>query len=78
MGWRGVKNGELLGLAEKQFDLFLTADQNLAYQQNLSDRRIAILELSTNKLRRLAGAATVIGTAITSVRAGEFRRLEVP
>ena len=33
-GWSGKKNGELLRLAQKEFDVFLTADQNLQYQQN--------------------------------------------
>ena len=56
-GWGGIKNGDLLQLAEGKFDLFVTADQNLRYQQSLAGRRIAILELSTNKLRRLEAAA---------------------
>jgi hypothetical protein len=50
-GWGGMKNGDLLRLAEGQFDLFITSDQNIRYQQNLAGRRIPILELSTNKLR---------------------------
>jgi hypothetical protein len=47
-GWGGLENGELLRMAEKEHDLFITSDQNLRYQQNLTDRRTAILELSTN------------------------------
>ncbi len=35
MGWQGTKNGELIRLAAAEFDVFLTADQNLQYQQNL-------------------------------------------
>jgi len=35
-GWSGVKNGELLTLAAERFDVFVTADQNLQYQQNLA------------------------------------------
>ena len=35
MGWAAVKNGALLGLAEGQFDVFLTVDRNLSFQQNL-------------------------------------------
>lgn len=50
------KNGELLAQAEKLFDLFTTADQSIRYQQNLSGRRIPILELSTNDLRRILAA----------------------
>jgi len=45
--WSSLKNGELLRLAEAEFDIFVTSDQNLRYQQNLSGRSIAILELST-------------------------------
>ena len=40
MGWTGLKNGELLVLAERQFDVFITADQQLRYQQNLAGRRL--------------------------------------
>jgi hypothetical protein len=49
MGWGGTSNGELLALAEQAgFELLIVADRNLRYQQNLSGRRIAILELWTN------------------------------
>jgi hypothetical protein len=43
MGWTGIKNGDLVRLAEEQFDVFVTSDQNLRYQQNLEGRRIAIV-----------------------------------
>jgi len=45
MGWAGTKNGALLRLAEPEFDLFLTNDQNLEYQQNLKQFDIAIVVL---------------------------------
>lgn len=51
MGWTGKKNGELLGLAENHFDIFITADQNLQYQQNLKDRVISILVLKSSNSR---------------------------
>jgi hypothetical protein len=78
MGWKSIKNGELLALAEAQFDLFITADQGLAYQQNLRGRRIAILELSTNKLRAIEAAAVQLREAVETMRGAEFRRLEIP
>lgn len=78
MGWKSIKNGELLSLAEEQFDLFLTSDQNLQYQQNLIGRRIAILELSTNKLRQVQAAIAELQSAIAAVQPGEYRRLEIP
>ena len=78
MGWKSVKNGELLALAEGKFDLFITADQGLAYQQSLHGRRIAILQLSTNKLRAIEAAAVQLRDAVTTMSAVEFRRLEIP
>jgi predicted nuclease of predicted toxin-antitoxin system len=59
-GWGGIKNGDLICLAEKEFDLFITSDQNLRYQQNLAGRCLAILELSTNDLRRILAASSDI------------------
>ncbi len=78
VGWRSIKNGELLSLAEEHFDLFLTADQNLQYQQNLSGRRIAIIELSTNRLRRVQAAMAELQRAIAAIQPGEYRRVDVP
>ncbi len=78
MGWKRIKNGELLSLAEPHFDLFLTCDQNLRYQQKLTGRSIAILELSTNKLRRLQAGTQLIQDTLASMQPAEFRRLEIP
>ena len=77
-GWRGFKNGALLRLADGEFNLFITADQNIHYQQHLSGRRVSILELSTNNLRRIQAAATLIQSAVGEVKPGEYRRLEIP
>ena len=78
MGWKSIKNGELLALAEDKFDLFITSDQGLAYQENLRGRRIAILELSTNKLRSIEAAAAQVRDAVEKISRAEFRRLEIP
>ncbi len=40
-GWSGIENGALLALAEAEFDVFLTVDQNIQYQQNLKASTIA-------------------------------------
>jgi hypothetical protein len=77
-GWGGIKNGRLLQLAEGEFDLFITSDQNVRYQQNLAGRQIAILELSTNKLHRIETAADLIQATIAAIKTGEFRQLEIP
>ncbi len=77
-GWGGIKNGDLLRLAEDEFDLFITSDQNIRYQQNLAGRRIPILELSTNDLRRIQAAAADIQAAVAALQPGEFRKLKIP
>ncbi len=78
IGWKNIRNGELLDLAEGEFDLFITADQGVRYQQNLAGRQIAILELSTNKLRLIEAAASQIKEAVDSIGPTEFRQLEIP
>lgn len=49
LGWNGLKNGELLKRAELQFDVFITADKKLRYQQNLSNTKLAIIVLPSTK-----------------------------
>ena len=44
-GWGGIKNGELLALAQEEFDVFLTADRNLSFQQNTTKFQIAVVVL---------------------------------
>ena len=77
-GWSGIRNGDLLQRAEADFDLFITSDQNIRYQQNLADRRIAILELSTNDLRRIQAASALIEDAVGRIQPSEFKRLNIP
>ena len=48
-GYAGQKNGQLLAALEGVFDILITADKNLRYQQNLAGRRLAIIELPTNR-----------------------------
>jgi predicted nuclease of predicted toxin-antitoxin system len=78
LGWGGIKNGDLLQRAVGEFDLFITSDQNLRYQQNLTGRRIAILELSTNDISRIQAASALIESAIDKTQPDEFRQLIIP
>ena len=52
MGWASKKNGELMGLAEKEFDVFITVDRNLSFQQNLTKYNLAmvVLKAKSNRL----------------------------
>lgn len=45
MGWAGVKNGSLMKLAEESFDVFVTVDRNLAFQQNVPSYKITVIVL---------------------------------
>ncbi len=48
-GWAGTENGKLIKLVDGKFDLLILADKNLRYQQNLTNRAIALVELPTNR-----------------------------
>jgi predicted nuclease of predicted toxin-antitoxin system len=72
-GWAELTNGDLLTAAEVDgFELMITADQNIRYQQNLTGRRIALLVLGTNQLDILFASIDRIRAAIDQVSAGGF------
>lgn len=73
MGWAAKKNGELLSLAETEFDVFITVDRNLSFQQNLPKFNIAILILhaSSNRLTDLKPLAPKILSALPTLIKGE-------
>lgn len=72
MGWTTIKNGELLALAGGQFDVFVTVDRNLSFQQNLVSYPIAVIVLraKTNRLADLKPLAPKLVAAIESARQG--------
>ncbi len=67
MGWAGLDNGKLLARAEKEFDVFITVDRNLTFQQNLPKFSIAVLILHapTNRLLDLLPLVPKILDALT-------------
>jgi predicted nuclease of predicted toxin-antitoxin system len=78
LGWSGISNGKLLALAEEQFDVFITTDQNLKHQQNLFGRRLAIIELPTNQVPAVAALAPAIERALATISAGDFVQIPLP
>ena len=73
-GWDTLRNGELLDAAEAGgFDLFLTTDRNIRYQQNLSRRRIAIVILGKRRWRLIRRRLPEIVAQSASVRAFDAR-----
>jgi predicted nuclease of predicted toxin-antitoxin system len=77
MGWAELTNGDLLTAAESDgFELMITADQNIRYQQNLTGRRLALLVLGTNQLEVLFANVERIRSAIDRVAAGAYMVVE--
>ncbi len=70
MGWAGVRNGELLRRAEERFDVFVTADQNLRYQQNLSGHKLAILVLPSNQVPLVVRLVPAVEKSLMTIQPG--------
>jgi len=78
MGWSGVKNGDLLALAERnQFEVFLTGDRNLAFQQSTAQFRIAVvvLEASGIQLHHTLPLMPKVLALLSSLRPGQIVRV---
>lgn len=73
MGWTGIKNGQLLSLAEAEFDIFVTVDRNLSFQQNLPqfDLAVIVLQASSNRLADLKPLVPKVLAILTTVAKGE-------
>jgi len=70
MGWATIENGELLSLAARQFDAFVTVDRNLSFQQNLAAFDVAVIVLCA-KSNRLAELRLLVPELLVSLaRAG--------
>jgi predicted nuclease of predicted toxin-antitoxin system len=72
-GWAGISNGALVAAAEQaDFDVMITADQGLNYQQNLTGRKLAMVVLSTNRNSLVIENALRILSAINAAQPGDF------
>ena len=78
MDWSQLTNGELLAAAtEAGFEVLVTTDQNLRYQQNLKDRRIAVVVLMTASWPRISKQADKVAAAIEGAGSGDYIEIEV-
>jgi predicted nuclease of predicted toxin-antitoxin system len=71
-GWAGIKNGDLLALAEKEFDAFITVDRKISTQQDLTKFKIAVLLLGarTNRLEDIRPLVSQLLKAVGHAAAG--------
>jgi hypothetical protein len=77
LGWSGVKNGALLRRASASFEVFVTGDQSLEFQQNLTSISIGIVVVvaKNNRVETFLALASQIVQAIESVKAGGVVRV---
>lgn len=76
MGWSQLSNGHLLAAAEQDgFEMMITCDQSLGYQQNLKDRKIAILVLGIQHWPKLTAHAADVAQAVAEMQLGEYREM---
>ena len=68
LGWAGLRNGELLRRAEEHFHVFVTADQNLRYQQNLSGRTLATLVLPSNQVPLITRLVPAVEALLATIQ----------
>ena len=78
-GWDRISNGELLKLAEEQgFELLLTTDKRIRYQQNLTSRKIAIVVLGNSKWRIVRLYLDRVTLAVNAATPGSYAEVEIP
>jgi hypothetical protein len=73
MGWAGIKNGQLLTLAQTEFNVFITVDRNLSFQQNLPQFNIIVivLQASSNRLADLKPLAPKVLAILPTLAKGQ-------
>jgi hypothetical protein len=78
-GWDRLTNGDLLAAAEGAgFEVLLTADKNMRYQQNLTGRRIALVVLSTPQWPRVRLHLDIIAAAVDAATPGSYAEVDIP
>ena len=78
-GWSTLKNGELLNAAEQDgFEVLVTTDRNLRYQQNLAERRIAVVVICTTSWPRIRAALQSVVVAVDACQQGSYIEVAIP
>jgi predicted nuclease of predicted toxin-antitoxin system len=78
-GWSTLRNGELLAAAEAaSFDVLLTADRNMRYQQNLGGRKIAVVILGRQQWPQLRAHVQRIVDGVNAAQPGSYLEIEIP
>ena len=79
LSWQELENGDLIAMAEADgFELLITTDQNLRYQQNLENRRIAILVLKSTSWPRIKAHLAAVVSLIDQSAPGTYQEIKIP
>jgi len=78
MGWSQLENGKLLAAAEGAFEVLLTTDKNLRYQQSLQGRRLCVVVLPTTSWPMLRQHVGVIRSTLEGAQPGRLIEIELP
>jgi predicted nuclease of predicted toxin-antitoxin system len=77
-GWATWQNGQLLAAAEEaQYEVFVTTDQNLRYQQPVTGRRLAIVVLTSTSWPKIQGHIATIRTVLAQTTVGSYQEIEI-
>src|ERR1035438_9416012 len=77
-GWDRLRNGDLLSAAEETgFDVLLTTDRNMRYQQNISGRKISVVILSRQQWPQLQPHVHLVVSAVNAARPGSFAEVGI-
>ena len=77
-GWSGLGNGDLVEEAEQEgYEVLITTDQNMRYQQNLIDKRLAIVVLLSTAWPYVQPRIEEIRTVLDEIRPGELREVQI-
>ena len=77
-GWATLKNGDLVEMASLNFDVLVTTDKNLRYQQNLTNRKISIVVLGNSTWRFVRLHLDRVILAVDLAGAGSFAEVDIP
>ena len=78
-GWAELTNGDLLTAAEAAgFELMITTDKGIRYQQNLTGRKLALLVINTNDWTRIRKFKDLVTSEISSMQPGAYVEVEIP
>ena len=78
-GWEELRNGDLLDEAEQEgYEVFITADQKIPYQQNLDRRPFGVVVLLSNNWPQVRENTTAVQSALEGIQPGELRQVPIP